>query len=280
MAHPLVTVCTPTFRGAKYLPATIESVLGQTHSNWKLWIVDDNSPDDTEQVVRRYADKRISYVRNSSNLGPQGNWNRCLELAGGEYFKLLPHDDLLAPDCLELQVRAFERRDSTGVSLVFGKRRVIGPQGQMLMSRGPGLSGSQRVDGCQLVRRCIRSGANLIGEPGNGLLRTSAIGSIGPYDATHPYVVDLDYWFRLLATGDAFYTDSWSSSFRVSAGSWSVAIGNAQHRDYLQFVDRYRGRSHYGISALDVAIAKIRAPTNTMARTAIYRYLAMKGSMQ
>ena len=57
------------------------SVLRQSYGDFEIWIVDDASPDDTAEVVGAYKDQRIHYVRNEHNLGPNANWNRCLQLA-------------------------------------------------------------------------------------------------------------------------------------------------------------------------------------------------------
>ena len=125
MPNPLVSVCIPTYRGAAFLAATIDSVLHQSYPHFEVWILDDNSPDNTQEVVSRYADPRINYIRNTKNLGPEGNWNRCLELAQGKYFKLLPHDDLLASDCLEAQVAVLEEDSAGEIALVFGSRQIL-----------------------------------------------------------------------------------------------------------------------------------------------------------
>ncbi|MCK7579239.1 MAG: AAC(3) family N-acetyltransferase [Chromatiales bacterium] len=85
---PLISVCIPTYRGAAHLPAAIDSVLEQTLSDFELVIIDDNSPDQTAEIVSAYSDSRIRYLRKSVNLGPEGNWNRCLAEARGTYFKL------------------------------------------------------------------------------------------------------------------------------------------------------------------------------------------------
>ena len=167
MPNPLVSVCIPTYRGAAFLAAAIDSVLNQSYPDFEVWILDDNSPDDTQAVVARYSDPRVKYVRNAHNLGPEGNWNRCLELAQGKYFKLLPHDDLLADDCLEQQVAVLEKDTAKEIALVFGSREIIDPQGKVLMTRG--LSGVKtgRIARLTLIKRCVHAGTNLIGEPGN-----------------------------------------------------------------------------------------------------------------
>lgn len=270
---PIVSICIPTYKGAEFLGATIDSVLNQTYEHFELWIVDDNSPDETQAIVSSYSDPRINYVRNSQNLGPEGNWNKCLDLAQGIYFKLLPHDDLLAPDCLEEQVKILENDVGCEITLVFGPRQIIDPSGRVLMRRGLSHAKTGRIDSLRLMKRCIRAGTNLIGEPGSGLFRRSLTRNIGKYDATFPYLVDLDYWFRILIQGDAYYSNKTTSSFRVCAGSWSVAIGSDQYRDFKGFVDKFRDDARYKISGLDRIMGLMRARFNTVARGLIYSYL-------
>ena len=273
MSSPLVSVCIPTYRGAAFLAATIDSVLEQSYRNFELWILDDNSPDDTQAIVSRYPDPRIKYIRNTENLGPERNWNRCLQLAQGEYFKLLPHDDLLAANCLDEQVSVLEADDEKRIALVFGSRKIIDPQGRVIMTRGLPWAKACQIEKLSLIKRCIHAGTNLIGEPGNGLFRRSLVESTGIYDATYPYLVDLDYWFRILMHGDAYYTATFSSSFRVCPGSWSVAIGNKQYRDFKGFVDKFRADTRFRISLTDRAIGLVKARLNTVARALVYRFL-------
>lgn len=273
MKNPLVSVCIPTYRGDVFLASTIDSVLHQSYPHFEVWILDDNSPDDTQAIVARYSDPRVNYVRNTTNLGPEGNWNRCLELAQGKYFKLLPHDDLLASDCLKDQVAVLEQDRASEIALVFGSRQIIDPHGRVLMTRGLPRAKAGRFGGLTLIKRCIRAGTNLIGEPGNGLFRRDLIKRVGGYDASHPYLVDLDYWFRVLTYGDAYYTSNPTSAFRVSPGSWSVAIGDKQYRDFQGFVDKVRTDARFQISRTDRAIGLARARLNTVARALVYRYL-------
>jgi hypothetical protein len=70
------------------------------------------------------------------------------------------------------------------------------------------------------------------------LFRKSLADRVGRFDATNPYVIDLDYWFRLLSNGGAYCIPEPLAGFRVSRGSWSVAIGTGQSKDFRRFVDR------------------------------------------
>ncbi len=273
MSTPLVSVCIPTYKGSAFLGAAIDSVLNQSYQRFEIWILDDNSPDDTEALVGGYSDPRITYLRNAQNLGPEGNWNRCLEVARGKYFKLLPHDDVLASDCLEIQVAILEADKANTTALVFGSREIIDSEGRVLMTRGLAGVKAGRIGGLALIKRCIRAGANPIGEPGNGLFRRELITTVGKYDASHPYLVDLDYWFRILMHGDAYYTAAPTSSFRVGKDSWSVAIGSKQYQDFKGFIDKFRADPRFKISGTDRAIGLVRARLNTLARAVVYRYL-------
>jgi glycosyltransferase involved in cell wall biosynthesis len=267
---PLVSICIPTYRGAHYLGSAIQSVLNQSFTDFELLILDDNSPDCTPEVVARYDDPRIHYFRNHSNLGPEGNWNLGVKLAKGTYFKLLPHDDVLMPDCLESQVKILEADDNQQISLVFGCRQIIDAQGNVLMARGPGRERTGLINGKRLVQRCIRAGTNLIGEPGAGLCRRETMGKVGFYDARFAFVVDLDYWFRLLQHGDAYYTGTLCSAFRVSEGSWSVALGRKQIADFRNFAIHYNEKHPLNISSVDLRVGVCRAHVNTTMRILIY----------
>ena len=113
---PLVTIAIPTYnRAATYLPGVIEAALDQTWSNIEVLVGDNASTDDTPAVVARYSDPRLVHVRHPVNLGANGNFNRLLELARGEWFLLLHDDDLLDPDFVSKCMAALAGRSQTGV---------------------------------------------------------------------------------------------------------------------------------------------------------------------
>lgn len=273
---PRVSVCVPTYRGACHLASTIESVLSQSLGDFELLIIDDNSPDETPQVVADFKDKRIRYLRNLSNLGPEGNWNRCLQEARGEYFKLLPQDDTLMPDTLERQVEILELDTDERIALVFGSRVIIDAKGEVLATRGYPGGRDGEIDAVTLVRRCVRFGTNLIGEPGSVLFRRSLSVRAGAFDANIPYIIDLDYWVRLLTHGSAYYMERPVSTFRVSSGSWSVAIGSRQSAEYIRFITKLSKQTLWGIGLVDVLSGKAMALLNNMLRLVFYKLALRK----
>lgn len=270
-AVPAVSVCVPTFNGGEPLRAAIASVLAQTWQDFELVVIDDGSTDATPDLVQAFDDPRLRYLRNPRNLGPEGNWNRCLAEARGRYLKLLPHDDLLHPECLARQVQAMEADAQGRLALVFSRRCIVGPRGQVLARRGYPGAREGVLAACEVVAACVRWGTNLLGEPGAVLMRRALAAQVGAFDARHPYVIDLDYWFRLLAHGDAYYCDAELASFRVWPQSWSLAIGTQQARQFRAFVQRVAPQVRASTSWPDRALGRLTPSLNNLARLLFYR---------
>jgi len=244
---PAVSVCIPTYKGAAHLRTSIESVLAQTFGDLELVIVDDNSPDDTFAIASGYQDLRVRCLRNDRNLGAEGNWNRCLDEAAGTYYRLLPQDDVLAPDCLQRQIEVLEADTRREIALVFSARTIIDGAGNTVMERRPFGRMPRRLTGDELFRRCLYRGTNVIGEPGGVMFRRALARQVGPYDATFPYVVDLDYWLRLLEHGDGYYLPETLVSFRVSPGRGEIEFQFAA----LSFQSPEKNRFRYKLEPAD-----------------------------
>jgi glycosyltransferase involved in cell wall biosynthesis len=92
----------PTYNGARYLQAAIDSILGQDHADLELVISDNGSTDGTEAIARAAAagDPRVRYDRVETNRGAGWNYNRVLALARGPYFKWAADDDVCEPTFL------------------------------------------------------------------------------------------------------------------------------------------------------------------------------------
>ncbi|WP_395400051.1 glycosyltransferase family 2 protein [Pseudoduganella sp. UC29_106] len=267
----IVSVCIPTYNGATYLRQAVDSVLSQTFTDFELLIVDDCSSDDTAQVVAGYSDPRIRFLRNQHNLGAQENWNRCLAEARGRYFKLLPQDDVLAPACLARQVDVLETDSALSVALVFCARTIVGNDGTPIMTRGYPGAQEGTLSARRILRSCVRRGTNLLGEPGGVLFRRDLAMRVGSFNASEPYVIDLDYWWRLLANGDAYYLSESLVSFRISRQSWSVAIGTRQAGEYQRFIGRMMESSHVGATVMDRWTGALMARVNGLLRLVFYR---------
>lgn len=95
---PKVTIAIPTFKRASLLKETIFSAINQRNYESYDILVVDNDPTpgcETELLMKTFNNRRISYFKNSQNIGMAGNWNRLFELATGDYVVMLHDDDLI-----------------------------------------------------------------------------------------------------------------------------------------------------------------------------------------
>jgi glycosyltransferase involved in cell wall biosynthesis len=101
MDTALISVIIPIFNRHNYANRAVTSVLAQSHKNWELFIIDDNSnspyllPDSCKQLIQN-----VTILRNERNIGPGLSRQRGLDLAIGEYVCFLDSDDYWKPDFL------------------------------------------------------------------------------------------------------------------------------------------------------------------------------------
>jgi glycosyltransferase involved in cell wall biosynthesis len=119
VSTPLISVVLTTYNRSKLLPRAIDSVLKGSYSNFELIVIDDASPDDTEQVVTRIGDPRVRYVRQLENRGVLCARNRGFDMAAGDYVTMLDDDDELVADALASVVSEFENPRSKDVNILW-----------------------------------------------------------------------------------------------------------------------------------------------------------------
>lgn len=94
-----IDIMLPFWGEPAYLFETVQAVLSQDCTDWRLTVVDDCYPDPSvAEYFRNLADERISYLRNESNLGITANYEKCVSLATADLVMLLGCDDIPHPD--------------------------------------------------------------------------------------------------------------------------------------------------------------------------------------
>jgi glycosyltransferase involved in cell wall biosynthesis len=124
-----ISIITPTYNREIFLPATIDSVLGQTYKNFELIIIDDGAVDNTRALVKSYADKdpRVKYLY-QQNKGQSVARNYGLSIATGEFICFLDSDNYWPLDKLEKSLKAFEQYPEADV--IYGDCIIIDEQGR------------------------------------------------------------------------------------------------------------------------------------------------------
>jgi glycosyltransferase involved in cell wall biosynthesis len=272
---PLITVAIPVFNGEKEIADAIQSVLNQTYLDFELVVIDDCSTDQTLNVARSFSDPRIRIMENEVNLGYIGNFNRTVNEAKGMYLKILCHDDVIVPNCLEMQIEPFIGGRGEYIAISTGLKKVVNNK-RVEVLKPQGLKGSTRyVDGNSVIRKCVRAGRNLIGETSVTLVKTEDLRNIGSFETK--YTLDLNMWFRVLQLGGLYFTSAIVSEFRIIDTSGTAAQSKTQAKQTNQLL-AWAFEQNFGVTRLDLYLGKTMAYLNQIARRFIFFYSSRKSS--
>lgn len=127
---PRVSIAMPAYNCERYVGQSLESLLAQTFGDFELVISDNASTDGTEDVCRKYAalDRRIRYVRRTTNVGGPGNFRHVFSLCTGEFHKWSTADDFWDPTYVERCVAVLDARPDT--VLCYTHTRLVDSDGR------------------------------------------------------------------------------------------------------------------------------------------------------
>ncbi|MFN8595224.1 MAG: glycosyltransferase [Anaerolineae bacterium] len=195
---PRVSVCIPTYNRIAFLPKVIECALNQTFVDLEVLVVDNASTDETAEIVAGYSDARVRYIRNDQNLGMVRNWNRCFELARGEYVTIWSDDDQYDAQLVAEQSAVLAA--SPAVGLVYTAHQVRHVTGELVevhpFSRSHQWSGTREL--AYLSRRCYLY---------SPLLRMDVLRQGGGFNVQLGYAFDWELWLRCAYQCDVAYID-------------------------------------------------------------------------
>jgi glycosyltransferase involved in cell wall biosynthesis len=182
---PKVSVVIPAYNSMKYLPETVDSVLGQTFIDFEILIINDGSTDNICEWFTQIKDPRVKLI-SQENKGLSGARNTGIANAQGEYIAFLDADDLWEPSKLEKQVFCLDNNPEVG--LVHTWMLLIDEHSQ---STGRVLKSN--LEGYVWEKLLER---NSIACP-SVIVRRSCLDIVGGFDPNLRSVEDWDMWIRL-----------------------------------------------------------------------------------
>ncbi len=189
---PLVSVVMPVYNSELYLAEAIESILGQTFTDFEFIIVDDGSEDSSAEIIRQYAerDPRIQLLRLEENRGHGTARNLGLAAAKGEYIAGQDSDDISLPERLGRQVRLLQSQPEIGTVSVYA--RVVSEELNPVYNREP----AQRHT--EIVLDCFIGMLSAPFQHAAIMMRRHLILDAGGYDESLRYSPDCELITRLL----------------------------------------------------------------------------------
>ncbi|MBF0330304.1 MAG: glycosyltransferase [Candidatus Omnitrophica bacterium] len=178
----LVSIIIPTKNRKGLLVQAIESCLVQTYAALEVVVVDDASDDGTEEAVRKFADSRIVYLKQSVSRGSVAAINRGFASAKGAYLTWSSDDDFYKPEAVAALVAVLDTEQD--VDFVYAHYWMVDMDGKILnaarVEDPEGLSTDNYVGHCFLYRRKVYE-------------------SIGDYHAEPFLAEEYEYWLRVRA---------------------------------------------------------------------------------
>lgn len=225
-----VDVIIPCYKYGHFLRDCVISVLGQRGVELRVTIIDDASPDNTEQIGKQLAaeDRRITFYRHRENLGHIGTYNEGLARATSKYTLLLSADDLLTPDSLMRSVRLMDAYPEVGFTF-----------GRAIKTRNPNEIGYDApqdyiykvIPGREYLHSVCSAGAHVIDTP-TVVVRTAIQHKVGGYRKELPHAADMEMWLRFSLFGSVGYIDACQALYRLHDSNMSVFYNNI--RDFRQ----------------------------------------------
>jgi len=112
MGNSSADVILPNYNKCDFLEEAIESVINQTFKNWHLYIIDDNSTDNSWSIIKKYSHlNNITYIRLKKNMGPSFCRNYAMRISKSKYISFIDSDDIWKNTKLEKQINFMEKNN-------------------------------------------------------------------------------------------------------------------------------------------------------------------------
>jgi len=267
---PVVSVIVPIFNSARFLPEAVESVLGQTLSDWELLLADDGSKDDSLTIALGYASRHPAKVRvlthpGNTNLGVSATRNLALRHSQGDYVAFLDSDDLWHHDKLERQVRVLESNPKVG--MVYTKATCVDEMGHPITRPTSaygicgGVGNGPPNEPFQAYEKCLYD--TVFAPAMTVLARRDLIEAVGGFPLElGTQCEDIVVWTKIAHRAALYFIPESLASYRLHPGSWTsrqTALSVIDvHLVYLQRMVADEGMDRSIAGALDRLIDKYR----------------------
>lgn len=196
---PLVSICIPTYNSAEFLMETVNSILGQSFTDYELIMVDNASEDDTGGLIASIRDPRLRFYQNVKNVGSRENHNVCLGYATGKYIKFFGSDDVMFSGILQKMVDVLEAHPQVGLVTFNPMISTEDLKPRYCRHHYPGLARGRDV-----VNACLDRAFNFLGGPSDVMFRRELIGSLR-FDSHYKWWPDFRFFCQFLLQSDCDY---------------------------------------------------------------------------
>ncbi|MFX0543396.1 glycosyltransferase family 2 protein [Roseovarius sp. S4756] len=218
MDNNTIDIVIPTYNRSGQLRLAIESALAQTMGGFNLYVLDNCSTDDTEEACAEFKSRGVTYIRNPSNLGMVGNWNRALMLGDAPYLLILHDDDELTPEFLATTVPMIARAE--GAAFLHSAATIINRDGKRQFHRTLDLP--SEMSGNEFFTRFLNGKMSVICP--TVIYNRKVIPSSYRFQEELPFTADLFFFIGASGFGSVLYSDKPYFRYRVHEASTTSSL--------------------------------------------------------
>ena len=245
-----VDVIIPAFNAAHYLPFAIESVVSQTFEDWQIWLVDDGSTDNTEEVIAPFLlrlGSKMKYIK-QENQGQPGARNTAVRASVGEFVALLDADDVWLPCRLAESLKILAERPEAG--LAYGLVTNIDAEGRPAGTFWGNPKYSEGHIAPHIYMRKVELPCPSV------TFRRRCIDEVGVFDPAMKTIEDRDLCLRIALRHEVAFIPKVIAYYRVSAGSMSSDPDRVT-RAQLAFIRKHYGEQGCGLRERQISLARV-----------------------
>ena len=224
--NPLVSIITPSFNQGRFIEETILSVINQKYDNIEYIIIDGGSTDNTECIIEKYRE-HISIFIKEPDGGQSDAINKGLRLASGEYLTWLNSDDTLNDEAILSVISEFNINGQC--QFVYGDVDMIDENSVSL----------HLLKGKQITRPDVFYKLDLPIPQQGAVWKRSVLDEIGFLNEKWHYVLDREFFLRIVLGAEAKYIPKVLGNFRQHGHSKSVAMKNAWVQELPRMYDDF-----------------------------------------
>jgi hypothetical protein len=222
---PRISIVTPSFNQAQFLEETIRSVLLQGYPDLEYMIVDGGSTDSSVETIRKY-EPWLAYWVSEKDRGQSHAINKGFARASGSLLAWLNSDDYYEPGCFATAAAFLTARSH--VDLVYGGCNIVDQRGCL---RETIMAQEVSLERLLLTRGGIFQAATFI--------RRTVLAKVGFVNEALHYVMDFEYWLRILDRCQAVPLPAVLANYRKVPGTKSVSRPDLSVAEILETLPRF-----------------------------------------
>jgi glycosyltransferase involved in cell wall biosynthesis len=194
-----ISVIIPSYNQGKFIETAIKSILGQKYDQTEIIVVDNESTDETRELLKKYSSKIKAIIE--KDKGQTNAINKGFKLAKGDILAYLNADDVYEPIAFRYVVNFFKKNPQA--KIVYGKGKFIDEKGKFLgyyKTNTPSLE--------NLFKECVISQPTVF-------MRREVYDNVGLFDEGLNYTMDYDYWIRVAKKYEFYFIDEVLASTRL-----------------------------------------------------------------